>query len=69
MISSHLQRGRDAAIAISEQIVAAVEVDGERPAVVTPPRLRRHHAMHATHSVHSEANTVIVDTVEGEGRP
>ena len=67
MVDSHLQRGRDAAVAVFEQIVAAVEVDGERPAVVTLPRLRRQHAMHAAHRMHSEANAVVVDAVEGEG--
>ena len=66
MISSHLQRGRDAAVTISEQIVAAVQVDSERPAVVTPPRLRRHDAMDAAHRMHSDAEAVIVDAVEGE---
>ena len=66
MVDSHLQRGRDAAVAVFEQIVAAVEVDGERPAVVTLPRLCRQHAMHAAHRMHAEANAVVVDAVEGE---
>ena len=66
MISSHLQRRRDAAVTISEQIVAAVQVDSERPAVVTPPRLRRHDAMDAAHRMHSEAEAIIVDAIEGE---
>ena len=58
--------GRDAAVAVSEQVVAAVEVDGERPAVVTLPRLCRQYAMHAAHRMHAEANAVVVDAVEGE---